>query len=97
MEKAIAYAQTAHIHHWWREIYNLGISFQTKLNSRASITTLKQMLFPINPSDWEMILSEFKKMTNTYLITPIKRTENKKTPTNWGVFFKTMIGKMAYS
>jgi hypothetical protein len=48
--------------------------------------TLKQMLFPINPSDWEMIFSEFKRMTNTYLITPIKRTENKKTPTNWGVF-----------
>jgi LEA14-like dessication related protein len=33
-------------------------------------------------------------MTNTYLITPIKRTlENKKHP-NW-CFFKTMIGKMA--
>jgi hypothetical protein len=45
-----------------------------------------------------MILSEFKqKMTNTYLITPIKRTlENKKTPQQTG-FFKTMIGKMAYS
>jgi hypothetical protein len=37
-------------------------------------------------------------MTNTYLITPIKRTlENKKHPENWVFFFKTMIGKMAYS
>jgi hypothetical protein len=34
-------------------------------------------------------------MINTYLITPIKRTlENKKHPTNWGVFLKMM---MAYS
>jgi hypothetical protein len=56
------------------------------------------MLFPeINPSDWEMILSEFQpKMTNTYLITPIKR-KKKKHPNKLGCFFKTMIGKMAYS
>jgi hypothetical protein len=49
--------------------------------------TLKQMLFPeINPSDWEMILHSNQKMTNTYLITPIKRTLGKKTPRQTGVF-----------
>jgi hypothetical protein len=60
--------------------------------------TLKQMLFPeINPSDWEIILHSNQKMTNTYLITPIKRTLEKKHPNKLGFFFKTMIGKMAYS
>jgi dihydrofolate reductase len=49
MEKAIAICQTTDVYIIGGG-YNLGISFQTKLNSRASITTLKQMLFPRNKS-----------------------------------------------
>jgi hypothetical protein len=59
------------------------------LNLRASIDFEADAFPEINPSDWEMILSEFQqRYRNTYLITPIKRTlENKKHPTNWVFFF----------
>jgi hypothetical protein len=95
-KKQLHAPQTTRIHHWWRGIYNLGISFRTKLNSRASIMTLKQMLFPRNKSQrlGNISLNSNQKDDNTYLITPIKQ---KNTLTNWGCFIKTMIGKMAYS
>jgi hypothetical protein len=59
------------------------------MNLRASITTLKQMLFPeINPSDWEMILSEFNKMKHLFDYTYQTYVRNKKTPQQTGVFLK---------
>jgi hypothetical protein len=83
--KSNIYPRPARIHHhWWRYNWNF---FSDKIELTRVHQTLKQMLFPeINPSDWEMIFSEFnQKMT----ITPIKRTLENTT------CFFSMIGEMA--
>jgi hypothetical protein len=78
----------SHIHHWWREIYNLDF-FSDKIElPRVHHDFEADVFFPeINPSDWEISLNS-KKMRNTYLITPIKRTLEKKHPQQPGVFLK---------
>jgi hypothetical protein len=55
------------------------------------------MLFPEINLAIGKYLSEFNKDDKHLLITPIKRTLENKTPHKLGCFFKTMIGKMAYS
>jgi dihydrofolate reductase len=100
MEKAIAICPTDQHVYIIGGIYNLNF-FSDKIElTRVHHDFEADAFFPeINPSDWEMIFSEFKqKMTNTYLITPIKRTlENKKTPHKLGCFFFTNDWEMAYS
>jgi hypothetical protein len=54
------------------------------------------MLFPeINPRIGKYFQPKDDKHLFDYTYQTYVR--NKKHPTNWGVFFKTMIGKMAYS
>jgi dihydrofolate reductase len=56
----------SHIHHWWREIYNLGF-FSDKIELTRPSRLWSRCFFPeINPSDWEMI-SEFQPKDDKHL------------------------------